>query len=109
MEALVDDVKDPNSKNVIGTGEVAIWMDRYARKIDQLPILGVDEQLVDFSATIAQALRDMGVQYRGVGIEASKYSNNAGREGGIFDGDYGYGYSGGYWGGYDGRRLGISP
>ena len=103
LEALVDDVKDSNSKNVIGTGEVAIWMDRYARKIDQLPILGVDEQLIDFSATIAQALRDMGLQYRGVGIEASKYSNNAGREGGIFDGDYGYGYSGGYWGGYDGN------
>ena len=100
LETLVDDVKDPNPKSVVGTGEVAVWMDRYARKIDQLPILGVDEQLVDFSATIAQAIRDMGVQYRGVGIEASKMSNNAGREGGFY-GD-GYGYTGGYWGGYEG-------
>ncbi|MHB8897723.1 MAG: hypothetical protein ACYC6Y_03145 [Thermoguttaceae bacterium] len=104
LETLVDDVKTPNPKSVVGTGEVAVWMDRYARKIDQLPILGVDEQLVDFSATIAQAIRDMGVQYRGVGIEASKYSNNAGREGGWNDDGYGYsgGYSGGYWGGYEG-------
>ncbi len=101
LEILVDDVKNPNPKSVVGTGEVAVWMDRYARKIDRLPILGVDEQLVDFSATIAQAIRDMAVQYRGVGIEASKYSNNAGREGGFSSEGYAYGY-GGYWGGYEG-------
>jgi hypothetical protein len=101
LETLVDDVKNPNPRSVVGTGEVAVWMDRYARKIDQLPILGVDEQLVDFSATVAQAIRDMGVQYRGVGIEASKYSSNAGREGGFHSEGYAYGY-GGYWGGYEG-------
>jgi hypothetical protein len=103
LETLVNDVKNPDPSKVVGTGEVAIWMDRYARKIDRMPILGVDEQLVDFAAMIAQALRDMGVQYRGVGIEASKYSNNPrvqwnynGR-GGTWGGVGWGGYRGGAW------------
>jgi len=104
LQTLINDVKKPDPKRVVGTGEVAIWMDRYARKIDQLPILGVDEQLVDFAAMVAQSLRDMGVQYRGVGIEASKKSNNPraqyyyGYRGHGGWNRWGGGYAGGYWG-----------
>ena len=100
LETLVNDVKNPDPKRYVGTGEIAIWMDRYARKIDNLPILEVDEQLVNFAATIAQALRDMGVQYRGVGIEASKMSNNP-RVEWNYSGRGGY-YGGVGWGGYRG-------
>ena len=103
LETLVNDVKNPDPKRYVGTGEIAIWMDRYAKKIDRMPILGVDEQLVNFAATISQALRDMGVQYRGVGIEASKMSNNprvewnySGR-GGSYSGVGWGGYRGGAW------------
>lgn len=105
LETLVNDVKNPNPRSVVGTGEVAIWMDRCARKIDQLPILGVDEQLVDFAAMIGQAIRDMSVQYRGVGIEASKMSNNPRAQ--FYYGGSGYGgYSG--WSGYSGGAWGIA-
>lgn len=106
LETLVNDVKNPNTKNVVGTGEVAIWMDRYAKKIDQLPILGVDEQLVDFSATIAQAIRDMAFQFRGVGIEAGKMSNNPRLQ---WDYDGRGGSYGGYgWGGYQGGAWQVA-
>ncbi len=107
LQTLVNDVKNPNPKSVVGTGEVAIWMDRYAKKIDRLPILGVDEQLVDFAATIAQAIRDMGVQYRGVGITASTYSNNP-RVNWVDNGRGGYYGGRGYWGGYSGGAWGVN-
>lgn len=97
LEVLVGDVKTPDTKQIQGTGELAIWMDRYAKKIDRMPILGVDEQLVDFAAVIAQAIRDMAVQFRGVGIEASKYSNNPRVN--FYYGGYGAYSSGGYVGG----------
>ncbi len=104
LRTLIDDVKDPHPKSLVGTGEVAVWMDRYARKIDQLPILGVDEQLVNFAGILAQSLRDMAVQYRRVGIEASKKSNNP-----RVEWNYGYGYGGyrNYWGGYRGGAWAV--
>lgn len=107
LETLVNDVKNPNPKSVVGTGEVAIWMDRYAKKIDRLPILGVDEQLVDFAGKIAQAIRDMAVQYRGVGITASTYSNNP-RVEWNYSGRGGYYGGTGYWGGYRGGAWEVA-
>ena len=90
LQPLINDAKNPNPRSWVGTGEIAIWLDRYARRIDRLPILGVDEQLVDFAAMIAQAFRDMAVQFRGVGINVSTMSNNPRVSWA--------GYSGGAWG-----------
>ncbi len=44
----------------------AVWMDRHARQIEQLPILGVDPMLQDWSAFVSGQLRVLSQRLRGV-------------------------------------------
>ena len=46
--------------------DVAIWCDRYARKIDEMPILGVDPHLVDFGQYTAAQFRTMTLRLKDV-------------------------------------------
>jgi hypothetical protein len=45
-------------------------MERYARKIDELPVLHVDEQLLDYGDKLAETLRVMSLSQRQAGIRA---------------------------------------
>jgi hypothetical protein len=47
----------------------AVWMERFARKIDRLPILNVDEELLTFGSNVAESFRDMALARRGAGLE----------------------------------------
>ncbi len=49
------------------TDTVTAWLDRTARKIDAMPILHVDEELLAFGGIVAKSLREMGEQRRNVG------------------------------------------
>jgi hypothetical protein len=60
----------PKRDGVTSHGQVAIWFDKYARKIDQLPILGVDEDLLSFGAETANRLRDCNLALKGVGMRS---------------------------------------
>lgn len=42
-----------------------LWYDRYAKQIEELPILGVDKDLLDWGALVARTLREMssGINY----------------------------------------------
>ena len=92
------------------TGQAALWYGKYALKLDNLPILGVDPTLLSFGADIAGRLRDAQSSLRGVGMRTSvrTMSNNNGSSaggppivyGGYFDG-YGYGYGGFSYSYYD--------
>jgi hypothetical protein len=46
------------------------WMERYAKKIDRLPILNVDDILLTFGSNVAESFRDMAIASRGAGIQA---------------------------------------
>ncbi|QDT67944.1 hypothetical protein MalM25_08530 [Planctomycetes bacterium MalM25] len=58
---------------------MARWFEKYARKIDNLPILGVDPELVDYAGTVVGQLRDAGLAIRGAGTRTS--SRSAGIQG----------------------------
>jgi hypothetical protein len=46
------------------------WFDKYAKRIDRLPILNVDPELVDFGTTIVSQLRDCVDAIKGAGIRS---------------------------------------
>jgi len=55
---------------------IALWFDKYAKRIDRLPILGVDKDLVDYGQFVVYRLRDAVDAIRGVGIRTGAQSAN---------------------------------
>ncbi|TWU41928.1 hypothetical protein [Novipirellula artificiosorum] len=105
ITTLLDDLHEKPKRDHAQTfGQAAVWYDRYARKIDQLPILNVDEQLLDFGFQCSTALRNAEMAMKGVGMRSSvrTASNNpsVGASVSSYGGGYrgGYGYGGGYYG-----------
>jgi hypothetical protein len=56
------------SKNLAST---ALWFDKYAKRIERLPILNVDEDLLKYSAFVADSLRKAGGVMRTMGIQSN--------------------------------------
>ncbi len=107
---LLSDIREkPKKDHVQTTGQAALWYGKYATKIDNLPILGVDSTLLNYGSDIAGGLRDAQSALRGVGMRTSirtlsvnnSSSGPAVALGGYSTGGYGGGdsYNGG-WGGY---------
>lgn len=59
-----------------GAANAAAWMSRYARKIDRLPILHVDEDLLAYGAGVAQAFRQMSDAKTAAGIRTGVRRSN---------------------------------
>jgi len=77
VQALIDDLRS----TLEGTRDNhAVWMERYGRKVDRLPILNVDEELLDWGAMVGETFRAMGLAQRDAGIrsgvrKSSTYGN----------------------------------
>jgi len=88
VQTLVDDLRKSLRDN---RDNHAVWMERYARKIDRLPILNVDDELLAFGAQTAERLRKAAVAKRSglvrAGVRKSETYNN------YVYGDYGYTYN----------------
>ncbi len=55
LQTLLDDLrKELNKSQHYHT----VWLERYGRKIDDLPILNVDKNLLDFASTVSSSLRN---------------------------------------------------
>ncbi len=80
-------VKDLRRGLKEANGATSAWMERYARRIDELPILHVDELLLDYGDKLAETLRIMVVSKQQAGIRAGVRAN----EGGGYYGGYDYG------------------
>jgi hypothetical protein len=63
---------------------IAVWFDKYARRIDRLPILHVDKDLVDYGARTVSQLRNCVEAIRGSGIRSGTRSAQ------VTSGDVGY-------------------
>lgn len=50
---------------------IASWFDKYAGRIDRLPLLGVDAEMLDYSEMIVNQLRNCSMSIRGVAISSS--------------------------------------
>ncbi len=93
---LLDDLRlKPKRDHVKTFGQAAIWYDKYARKIDRLPILNVDPEMLDYGTQMAASLRDAEMAMKSVGMRTSlrTASNNP--------------VSGGYSSGWGGYRAGM--
>jgi hypothetical protein len=50
-------------------GQMAMWIDSAARGIDRMPVLNVDDELLDYSTTVSNELRQIVASLQGVGIQ----------------------------------------
>ncbi|QDU36681.1 hypothetical protein Mal4_09690 [Maioricimonas rarisocia] len=66
-----------------------LWFERYARKIDALPILNVDEELLEWGATVSSSFRGIGLAARTAGVRQGVRKSQT-------YGDYSYSSSGYY-------------
>jgi hypothetical protein len=53
---------------------MAMWIDNAARGIDRMPVLNVDEELLNYSNTITNELRQITGSLQGVGIQTGAQS-----------------------------------
>jgi hypothetical protein len=80
-------------------------MERYARKIDRMPILNVDPELLTFGANVANSLRGMALTKRQGGVSYGVSTAGMGG-GGYANYAVDYGYLGGTVGdAYSGARA----
>ncbi len=103
ITSLLDDLRIKRSTGEMVTwGQVGAWFEKYARKIDALPILNVDPELLDYGAYVAHSLRDAENAMKGIGVRSSyrktelptEYTYNV--RGGAAAGANWYGARGGY-------------
>jgi hypothetical protein len=87
--SLLDGLRQEKSNGYKG---MQMWLDRYAKRIDELPVLGVDTAMLDWGNTISRTLREMalGTSYTS---KNQAYAVGATGSGGYYAG-YGYGYYG---------------
>ncbi|HEY2251850.1 MAG TPA: hypothetical protein VGH74_12345, partial [Planctomycetaceae bacterium] len=76
----------------LSVGERGVFNDRLSRKIDQLPLLNVDNDLLDYGQNVAQLIRGAGLAIRSANVAAGGQKAVA-ASGSVYRG-YGYvGYS----------------
>ena len=76
---LLKDLK-VDSRELKTLGNAALWMDKYANRIDQLPVLNVDEELVQFGSTAANTLRNASGSLRQGLVSAGQASRSVERQ-----------------------------
>jgi hypothetical protein len=69
LSSVVDEVRTESAKSKT-FGQNALWFDKWARRIDSLPVLNVDEELTKFSEYLSTQLRSMAAAMRGIGIQS---------------------------------------
>jgi hypothetical protein len=73
-----------------GNKAVSAVLERYATKIDRMPILHVDEHLLDYGAGVSQTLRGVALSRRQGGIQSGVATAGMGGRGyGYYDYNYG--------------------
>ena len=56
VTAMFNDLKQ-DTRSSKSISQTQLWFDKYAKRIERLPILNVDKELVDYSGWVAQELR----------------------------------------------------
>jgi hypothetical protein len=71
FKRITGDISDLRSGSGDATtlGGTALWYDSYARRIDELPVLGIDPELVAYAQRTADALRQASSVVRGVDVQ----------------------------------------
>ncbi|MDA9858685.1 hypothetical protein N9D23_11250 [Rubripirellula sp.] len=111
VTSLVDDLREKPKRDHVKTfGQAAMWYDKYARKIDRLPILNVDQEMLDYGVYVASAFRDAEAAMKGVGMRSSlRTASNNPSSGGYYATMGGYRANSGYGPSYgpQGVTMGV--
>jgi hypothetical protein len=51
-------------------GQIGVWFDNYARRVDRLPMVNVDKEMLDYSRYVSQQLRNSAMAIKGIGIRS---------------------------------------
>ena len=94
VSTLLDDLRGDRKKQDSRGGGDAVWMERYARKIDRLPILFVDKDMLEFGSKTAETLRVMAGARKNAGLREGYEKSEVG--GSQFVDGYGYAWNGSY-------------
>jgi hypothetical protein len=76
VNQLVDDLYRQASRGR-DYQRVASWYDNFARRIDELPIRGVDPDLLRYGRSVSARLRQIGMSLRGVPLEMARVQSYA--------------------------------
>jgi hypothetical protein len=68
VRGLLGDLKQEKSVSI---GQIGLWIDKYANKIDRLPTLNVDPEMVNYSQNVVQDLRQAVGAIQGIGIQSA--------------------------------------
>jgi len=100
VQKLLGAIRDKEPQRL---SQYGVWLERYAQKIDNLPLVGVDKDMLDYGQYVAQAMRTASTVVKNRGIRTRAREVAAVNEGG-YGIDYYYGV-GGYnrWTGRGGR------
>ncbi len=94
VTALLDDLREYMEENRHNND--ALWMERYGRRIDALPILNVDDALLDWGSMVSETFRTMSLETRSRNIDAgTRVMQSQSYDSYTYDA-YGYG-TGGYY------------
>lgn len=93
------DKKLKNAPSYLSYETSGLWHEKYAKQIEQLPILDVDPALVQYGADMSGKLRTIAFSLKGNQIDKTQLeaSKQRGYAGGGYDGGYYGGYSHGYY------------
>lgn len=69
LMSVVEDLRAEGKKSKT-LGQNGVWFDKWARRIDRLPIQNVDPELSEFGRAVAAGLRSMASDMRGIGIHS---------------------------------------
>ena len=92
-EGLLADLRKDDRARTSRLGESALWFDRYARKIETLPSLNVDQDLMDYCDEVVLQLRIQATYYRMASSRVSQESTQPNVFWGYFTNYYGETYS----------------
>ena len=87
VDALVKDLKE----RAKSSNSDAYWIDRYASRIDRLPILHVDDDLLQYGEKLSETLRIMSGSRKMSNLQGGAASRNDLNQGGVY-----YGSGNGY-------------
>jgi hypothetical protein len=90
IESMLKDLRKRAKSS--GTNNDAVWISRYAAKIDRLPILHVDDELLEYGEKLSETLHIMSGSRRMSTLEGSVASRSERSNAGVSTDNYGYGY-----------------
>ncbi len=102
VEELLKDLRGrKRASNSYTTGSIAQWCNNYARKINSLPLLHVDPEMIQYGTNVAQTLSQAAQALNTGNVKASIDALNVQNQYNTFSRTdvYGYGFQGGWFGG----------